>query len=109
MNLKQFVQKKPDALFVRFFFDVEFEYFVTHHYALYIKYDLRDKDKSIEIFNCLITSWSSLQLDKKYVIKGYDKVFDTKSIINEFQQIENVEIKEPEKWFYILQYLKTGV
>lgn len=106
MNIKQFCENQIDALFVRFFFDVQYDFGVTYHYAVYIKYDKNDTDKSIQLFNCMITAWSALQLDCKYIIRGYDPtVFNSKTIINEFseKEIQKTEVQKPNDYYYIVQ------
>lgn len=91
MQLKEFFQKNPNAKFVRFFYDIVYDYAKIQHCCLYVKYQDDNKDLSKQIFDCVMITKESLTLDKKYIVKGYDStIFDKNNLINQFDNLNKV-------------------
>lgn len=105
MKLSQFIQKYPNRMFVRFFYDIEYDYGVTRHVCVYMKYENNDLKKSAENFYRLFNIWSIGQMDNKQKIKGYDRVFVAKQLLKQFKNCEKYNVQNEDGQYYFLEII----
>ena len=101
MKLSEFIQKYPNKMFVRFFYDVQYDYGVTKHVCVYVKYEQNKFEKSVEHFQLLFNIWSAGQMDNKQIIRGYDRTFTSQQLLEQLKDCElfNVENQNGEYYF----------
>ena len=105
MKLSQFINNYPEKMFVRFFYDVQYEYGVIKHCCLYVKYDINNPNRSIETFYSLFNTWSANQLDNKQKIRGYDRVFKALQLKKEIKNLEKYNVEQEDKEYYFLEII----
>ena len=105
MKLNQFIKKYPERMFVRFFYDVEYDYGVTRHCCLYVKYEQGKFEESEKIFLTLFNLWQSGQMDNKQTIRGYDRIFKAKQLLNQFKNCQRFQVNNVDNQYYFLEII----
>lgn len=105
MKLNQFIQQFPEKMFIRFFYDIEYNYGTTRHVCVYLKYEENQFEKSVEVFYRLFNIFSIGQLDNKQIIRGYDKIFVAKQLLNEFKDCSKYTIQNENGEYYFLEII----
>lgn len=105
MKLKQFIEKYPNKMFIRFFFDIEYNYGTTTHCCVYLKYEKDNFQKSADVFRMLFNVWSIGQLDNKRTIKGYDKVFKANELTQQLKNIQTINVENIDGQYYFLEII----
>lgn len=104
MKLNQFIQKYPNKMFMRFFYDIEYDYYKTHHVCVYMKYD-GDVNKTAQDFKRLFNILSIDQRDNKQTIKGYDRIFKATDLLKQFNDCTKIEVKYQDDQYYFLEVI----
>lgn len=103
MSLNDFFTKYPNAKFVRFFYDIVYDFYKTTHCCIYVKYEQGNNELSLQIFNCFMTCKETLALNRKCVVRGYDStIFDKTNLFKQLDNTDGVSViidKQNENYF----------
>lgn len=105
MKLNEFIQKYPNKMFIRFFYDIEYDYFITKHVCVYVKYQKDKFQESVEHFKLLFNVWSAGARDNKQKIIGYDKIFTSKQLLKQLKNCENFNVQNENGNYYFIEII----